>query len=303
MLQVPSEPEVAHGCEAGFGALGSLHRMTSGLGGFALAILIASLAYGEVLLDDKLADGSRAETSRPAEAAIWVGRKNDVATAPGKLSTSMTPASQKLWTYFTDKEPVSLAVGQKLIVSLSFIPRGKLAETTSRSFRLGVFHDPTSPRVEADVNSDAGGPDMPWRDATGYAVQMLLSGDEYSSTKPLDLGRRVNLESPSLLGSSGDYAKVSGGQPVTFVPDREYTLSLHIARLSQAEVEVTASIRQGSEMLSTWSVTDDGNYLGTDPVYEKFDQLFIRISDNATTADRIDFTNFAVELAEIDTGP
>jgi hypothetical protein len=270
----------------------------SRLGAIVCLLAAASLARGQVLLDDKWADGSRAESKRPAEAAVWAGRKNDVTAKAGALSTAMTASSQKIWTYFTDKDPVSLGVGQKLVVSASFIPRGKLADTTSRSFRLGVFHDSTSPRVEADVNSDGGGSDLPWKDATGYAVQMLVTGGEYSSTKPFDLGKRINLESPTLLGTSGDYAKVSGGQPAVLALDRQYTLTLEIARISHSQSDLTTTLRQGGEELSKWSVTDDGNSLGSEPVYDKFDQLFIRINNNTTTADKIDFTNFKVELTK-----
>jgi hypothetical protein len=252
--------------------------------------------HGETLLDEKWADGSRAESNRPQEAAVWVGRKADVSVKAGALSAAMGTSSQKIWTYFTDSEPVRLEAGQKLVASVSFVPRGKLSQSTSRSLRIGLFHDATSPRVEADINSDAGGPDMPWKDAQGYAVQVLVTGDEYTSAKPLDLGKRINMESQSLLGTSGDYAKVSGGAPLGLELDTEFTVTLSIERLSENEVELIASYKQGDEELSTWSVVDDGNYLGTEPVYDRFDLLFIRISDAATTADQIEFTNFKVEL-------
>jgi hypothetical protein len=264
---------------------------------------IASLARGDVLLDDKWADGSRVEANRPNEAAVWVGRNDDVTVKPGALSTAMTDSSQKIWAYFTDSKPLTLAVGQKLTASVSFIPRAELSEGTSRSFRIGMFHDPTSPRVEADVNSDAGGDGQPWSDAKGYAVQVLVAGGEYASAKPFDLGKRTNLESRSLLGTSGDYSKVSGGEPVALEADKEYTVTLEIHRVAERQVDLTATYYQGDEVLSTWTVTDDGNYLGTEPIYDQFDLLFIRISDNTTTADKFDFTNFKVELSPAQANP
>ena len=103
---------------------------------------------------------------RPRRPCGLVARA-DVTVAAGALSTKMGPASQKIWTYFTDAEPVTLAVGQKLTASISFIPRKVLPESTSRSFRIGLFHDATSPRVEDDVNNDGGGAGAPWTDATG----------------------------------------------------------------------------------------------------------------------------------------
>jgi hypothetical protein len=266
------------------------------LAALATLLLACSASSADVLLDEKWADGSRAESSRPAEAAVWVGRAADVSVSEGVLSTKLGETSQKIWTYFTDQEPVTLAVGQKLTASISFIPRGKLSEGTSRSFRIGLFHDPTSPRVESDVNNDGGGGGAPWTDAKGYAVQVLVTGGEYSSTKPFDLGKRTNLESPTLLGTSGDYIKMSGGSPVTLELDKEYRVTLEIAKVSEKQVDLTAGLYQGAQRLSTWSLSDDGSWLGADPVYDKFDQLFIRISDNSTTADQIDFTNFKVEL-------
>jgi hypothetical protein len=276
-------------------------KMASGFMRSSCAVVLASatcasLASAQVLLDDKWSDGSRAETKRPAEAAVWVGRDGDVAVTKDALSVTLTPSSQKIWTYFTDKEPVALKVGQKLRASISFIPRGALNESTSRSLRIGFFHDPTNPRIEKDVNNDGGGPEAPWTDAKGYAVQVLVTGGEFSSTKPFDLGKRTNLESRTLLGTSGDYTKVSGGQPVALKLDKEYTVTFEIDRVSDSQTDLTVSYRQGDEELSSWSVTDDGNYLGTESAYDKFDMLFVRLSNNATLSDKIDFTNFKVEL-------
>jgi hypothetical protein len=252
----------------------------------------------DILLDDKWSDGSRAESKRPDEAAVWVGRHGDVTIAAGALSTKMGESSQKIWTYFTDSEPVKLAVGDKLTASVSLVPRKVLSEGTSRSFRLGLFHDLTSPRVEDDVNNDGGGSGAPWTDAKGYAVQVLITSGEYSSTKPLDLGKRANLVSPSLLGTSGDYIKMSGGTPVALELDKEYRIVLSVEKKSDTEIELTSAIYRGDEELSSWSMTDDGSMLGAEPIVDQFDQLFIRIGDNATTADQIDFTNFKVELTK-----
>jgi len=260
------------------------------------ALLAAPPSHADVLLDETLADGSRAESKRPAEAAFWVGREGDVTVAEGVLSTKMGPSSQKIWTYFTEVEPVTLAVGQKLTASVSFTPRKQLAESTSRSLRIGLFHDPTSPRVEEDVNNDGGGSGAPWTDAQGYAVQVLVTGGEYSSTKPFDLGKRTNLTGHSLLGTSGDYTKISGGTPVTLALDKEYRVTLEVTKVSAKQVDLTASLYQGDEQLSTFRLSDDGSSLGAAPIYDKFDQLFIRIADNLSTTDQFDFTNFKVEL-------
>lgn len=271
----------------------------------ALSLLagIAPNCRADVLLDEQFADGSRAESKRPAEAAVWAGRKGDVTVAKGALSTAMGAASQKIWTYFTDTEPATLGVGQTLSASVSFVPRKVLAESTSRSFRIGLFHDATSPRVEQDVNNDSGGLGAPWKDARGYAVQVLVTGGEYADDGPFDIGKRMAEASNSLLGTSGDYIKMSGGTPITLKLDTEYRFVFKIAKVSETQVELTASLYQGDEELSSFSVSDDGSTLGSDPINDKFDQLFLRIADNATTADQIDFTNFKVEVTAAEGAP
>ncbi len=265
-----------------------------GISAIVCVLLASSFTRGEVLLDDKFADGSRAESKRPSEAAVWVGRPADVSTAKNVLSTKLGESSQKIWTYFTEKEPITLAVGQKLLASVSFIPRGTLSEGTSRSLRLGIFHDPSSPRVEGDTSDDGGGIDKPWIDSQGYAVQVLVSGDKSSRTKPFDLGKRTNQRSEKLLGTSGDYTKFSGGSPVALTLDEEYTITLEAARVSNTQLDLTASYSKGKEQLASFKVSDDGQNLGTDPLCDKFDQLYLRIGNNTTTSDQIDFTNFKV---------
>jgi len=273
-------------------------QVATQVGALCILLVTSLTGLGEVLLDDKFADGSRGEANRPAEAEVWVGREEDVRVAPGALSTQLGETSQKIWTYFTDSAPVTIGVGDKLIASVSFVPRKALSEGSSRSFRFGVFYDPTGPRVEDDVNSDGGGPEAPWTDAQGYAVQVLVAGGEFVRTSPFDLGKRVNLKSASLLGTSGDYFKQSGGRPVALELDKQYRVTLTVEKESDKEVELTAALDDGGKELASWSVTDDGGLLGDLPIYDKFDLLFIRIADNLTTADQIDFTNFKVELVQ-----
>jgi hypothetical protein len=260
------------------------------------AVSWSAAARAEVLLDEAWADGSRAETKLPAEAAVWVGRDEDVTVSKGLLSTKMGDMSQKMWVYFTPSEPVTLAVGQTLTASLSFIPRGALYENASRGFRVGLFHDPTSPRIEKDTSDDGGGTGDPWSDATGYAVQFLLTSDEYTGTAPFDLGKRTELTNPSLLGTSSVFTKTSGGMRVNESPDKEYTLTLTVKKVSDTQVDATTTLSQGSETLATATVHDNGVQLGGKPIADKFDMLYIRLSDSMTTADQIDFTRFKVTV-------
>lgn len=256
----------------------------------------AALGHAEVLLDETWADGSRTESKLPNESPVWIGRVKNVTISPGLLSTKMGDMSQKIWTYFTPSEPVTLAVGQTLTASISFIPRVALFENTSRNFRIGLFYDPTSPRVEQDTAYDSGGEGDPWTDATGYAIQLLLTNDPYTPTASFDVGKRTDLTHSSLLGTSGDYTKFPGGARVNEELDKEYTLTLAVKKVSDKRVDLTATLYQGAEKISMTTVHDNGMQLGGEPIYDKFDLLYIRLSENFTTADQIDFTRLKVTL-------
>jgi hypothetical protein len=61
-------------------------------------------------------------------------------------------------------------------------------------------------------------------------------------------------------------------------------------------VDFTATLYQGSDKISTSTVHDNGAQLGDAPIYDKFDMLYLRLSDGMTTADQIDFTRIEVTL-------
>ncbi len=257
----------------------------------------AAQGRAEVLVDEAWADGSRAENKLPSEAAVWIGREKDVTVSEGVLSTIVGTKSQKMWLYFTADEPVTLVTGQTLTAAISFIPRGALYENTSRNFRVGLFYDADSPRVEADTNADSGGEGEPWANATGYAVQLLLTNDPYTGTASFVVGKRIAKAHPNLLGTTADYTRTPGGARISEELDKEYTLQLAVKRVSDDQVDVTAALYEGEKKLSSTTMHDYGAQFGGDaPICDKFDLLYLRLSDNFTTADQIDFTGIKVTL-------
>ncbi|HOT72115.1 MAG TPA: DNRLRE domain-containing protein [Anaerohalosphaeraceae bacterium] len=250
-------------------------------------LAMSAFCSAEVLLDDTFADGSRTETNLPTESAVWVSHPTSVTTAAGSLAYTQSTGSQKLWTYFTPNgSPVSLGVGEQLIATIVFTPRGALYNTTSKNFRFGLFYDPTDAQFCQDSNTDSG--NGQWIDATGYAVHFPLSSGPTGANA--SLGKRVPNLTDSLLGSGTAYPNMSsGGNSIVASLDTAYTLTLALKRTSESAMEVTFSIADGGGVLSTHSITDDAG------IYTKFDQLFFRFSKAEGTADVIDFHSFKVE--------
>ncbi|HOM60126.1 MAG TPA: DNRLRE domain-containing protein [Anaerohalosphaeraceae bacterium] len=250
-------------------------------------LAMSAFCSAEVLLDDTFADGSRTETNLPTESAVWVSHPASVTTAPGSLAYTQSTGSQKLWTYFAPNgSPVSLGVGDQLIATIVFTPRGALYNTTSKNFRFGLFYDPTDAQFCQDSNTDSG--NGQWIDATGYAVHFPLSSGPTGANA--SLGKRVPNLTDSLLGSGTAYPNMSsGGNSIVASLNTTYTLTLALKRTSESAMEVTFSIADGGGVLSAHSITDEAG------IYTKFDQLFFRFSKAEGTADILDFHSFKVE--------
>ena len=293
------------------------------LASFGAAIALAAAAVparaAVILLNDSWADGSRAEANLPTESPVHVGVSGSdggsFAITTGALQHTMGTGSRKTWTYFTSdgsapdgNQPhnavTSLGgVGSTLKASVSFtLPSGATATSVGKDFRFGIFHDPTNARLQADTNSDSGG--GIWDDATGYNVNLPLNSSN-SGTNPLQLGKRTSNASPNLNATGAAYTLApSGGAAYSLAASTSYTLELLLNRVSAGQVDVTATLLQGSTILSTLTASDTGASFGGTAIvptlpgsnapYLNFDQLFWRMSSNVE-ASQINLTNFFVE--------
>ena len=294
-----------------------------------IASTICSTSYAVVLLNDTWADGERASTNLPTNSPVWIGQSADNGSnsvSAGSLNFNVPTNSLKVWTYFTSNNSApdgnqphnavtSLAVGEMLTAETSFrLPTGASTTAgTGKNYRFGIFHDPTTARVQADVNSDGGGAGNPWADSVGYMVQVPLHGTA-SGNNPILIGKRTT-SNTSLAGSSGAYTLApTGGSPYSLAPNTVYTVQLMLSRVSAAQVDVTASVKQGNTVLSTFTASDTGTAFGGTAIgagllpgsqspYSNFDHFFIRNSDSLQIDPQpngdLRFTNFRVDYKSI----
>lgn len=280
------------------------------LSALLIGICAAPSSYGVVLLDDSYEDelflGTSESPNLPDETVFWVGRPGDAVEGNGAGAARyfMNASSQKGWWNFAPANQFSpLGNGDSLTVTIDFIPRGAINfDDTSRSWRFGVFHDPTDRVVEEHANDDGGGDGDPFTDAEGYGVQMAFMSDPNNTRTVFDAGKRTDLANTSLLGSSGAYIKNSGGDPIAYVGNIEYSFEQVITRVSNSLTTYTTSIYDaaggstgGGTLLSTHTVNDDGAELGTDPAYSRFSFVGFRNSTNTESAAAYDFTRIVVE--------
>ncbi len=301
--------------------VGVLAAATAGL------LITGSAVNAAVLLNDTWADGNRTNTALPNDSATWIGQSagnGSNSVSAGSLNFMLPTNSLKVWEYFTadgtapdTSQPhnsvQTLSPGDQLVAQVQFkLPQGA-GTSTGRNFRMGLFWDPTDARVESDTNNDAGGSaTSPWQDAAGYQVQLPLN--QAGSNTPFQIGKRTNNSNTGLLSSGNSYTfpAANGGTAVPIAANTTYTVQLLLNVISASQLDVTASILDNTNAtLSSYTVSDTGTAFGgtaingtgvpnNNQIYTKFDQLFLRLSDNSlTTHDGVNndllFTNYRVE--------
>lgn len=267
---------------------------------WVVVLAVGTVYSAEALLYDTFADGSRGETALPMESAVWVSHPDAVTPGAGSLAFAQGTSSTKMWTYFReDGNPVSIGVGEQLIATIKFSPRGALYSGTSRNFRFGLFHDPTDGQLLQDANSDHG--NGRWYDSAGYAVQLSISPDSTSAT--VSVGKRTDLTgTATLLGSTSAYVWSNGTDKViNAAVNTPYVLALKLERLSADEMKVTFTFSGEEGVIAAHTLVDNG--LGALPIHTVFDQLFFRMNSAAGTADILDYHSIKVEYVAEYKGP
>jgi hypothetical protein len=259
----------------------------------SLLLVLGGMASATVLLNDTFADGSRLETNLPNESGLWASSPADVTTGAGSVAQAMATSSRRLHTYFAaDGSPVSLGVGEQLVATIEFSPKGALYSSTSRNFRFGLYTDPTGGQLLSDSVGDAGSSNS-WQDATGYAVQFSLSSGTAST---IQLGKRTDFSVTSLLGTGSAYTwSAGGGRASDLTLDTVYTMTMVLDYQAANEMLVSFTFADENGVIGSETLLDNG--LGGKPVYTDFDFLLFRFSQAPGTADVIDI--HSIQIAHI----
>lgn len=211
-----------------------------------------------------------------------------------------TNGSSSLWLgYFTADitQPVHLAVGRAIRVTLPFTPISFGSHTNNAALRFGLFdYADGGTRVVADGNT-ATGSSGNGRNVRGYMLSLDF-GPTFTANSPLSLLVRNGLGDSSLMGTTGDYVSMESGpagggysNAPAFQAGIEYTLVFTVARTAQNAVQVTVAISGGG---TNWL------YSAAETVYayHRFDAFAIRPNSLETSADGFMFPQFTVAVID-----
>lgn len=279
--------------------------------GQAKKVAAADLAVSDIPCQTELfVRDLRSEQQYAQDGPFAIDFSNIIADAVETGNESLVYAQEsinkKLWTYFRPEDnPVTLGVGERLIATIEFAPRGALYDNSIHGFRFGLFNDPTNNHILTYVDKDSGGKTDPWTDATGYGVQIALSRGPTKKAKP-NVGKRTDLTYTSLMGSVNAWTFSGGGDPVITVLDTRYTLTLMLDRIAEDQMQVTFTMADADGVITSHTILDDPSVtgeFGSGPIATDFDQLFLRFSTADSTADSLEFYRFAIEYIQNEAVP
>jgi hypothetical protein len=258
--------------------------------GTVLSALAVSPAHAAatVLLADSWATGERHIQQLPTRSAWYASSAERLTATAGEL-TGVLDGSSRLWiTYFTNGEPITLAEGETLRVTLRWVADGVNVGNANRGLRVGLFnYGAGGSRVFEDGISSSGGNGASVR---GYLLNTNF-GPTWGLDNPLELRRRTALADANLMGSINAFtALTTGGGALggaAFVSGREYTLTLSVERLATG-ARLRVQFADGLGWQTAVEVDDpDGEFA--------FDALAIRPEADVRTATRFRIQQLTVE--------
>jgi hypothetical protein len=259
-----------------------------------------------LIMDDNFSDDLRDNPPVTTNNSVWrTSVSADLNAVPGTgLVADPVSGGSSLWIgYFTDitdtgtNDPVDLAVGTTLQVTLPFIPASYGSFTNNGSMRFGLYDYADGGTALNSDSTAAGGSTGNGTSVRGYMLSLDF-GPTFSASSPLSLLVRSALADVNLMGTTGDYQSMGGGPSgggftgtPAFSAGTQYNLVFSASRTDVNSVSVTAAISGGG---TNWTFTS----AETNFAYHRFDSFGIRPSSLETTADAFTFPDFIVQVLQ-----
>ncbi len=257
-------------------------------------------SYGQVLLDDTWADGSRNEQNLPTESAWFRGGVGTLAPVglggPLRGDLGAAGSSSASWTtYFAASgSPVTLVnAGDTLTITWQFSLTGVGAANTSQNLRLAVVNTPTAARLLADGSPGSS-------TYGGYGMFMNMGVSPLGNSNPFQLMERTApATSSALLSASGSWVGLANGATTGnagYADGVPYTYIMRLALNGSGGLDILTSMTGGT--LNN-SGTASISFTDLTPNSLSFDTLSFRPSSAVGAAQIFDTSRLKVELTQV----
>ncbi|HXI84332.1 MAG TPA: glycosyl hydrolase family 28 protein [Verrucomicrobiae bacterium] len=259
-----------------------------------------------LVLDDTWSTGVRTNQNLPTSSAWWTSTAGALDAAASNMTLTVGGSSSQIITYFTpdsNSPPIQLNIGDTLTATFKFTFNGVPPNgSSSQGFRFGLFDFADGNNSPKRVSSDGLSVGSQGSSVAGYALFGKVYG-KLSDATPIDIRKRINLSSSSLLGTSGDFTSLAKDSLDTnsfggFANLTPYTLQFVLQRTGLNSMVVTI----------TWLNTVTGATL-SDSVTDNsasnfsFDGVGYRPSNNTTAPATNDFQEVTITVSSAPTAP
>jgi pectate lyase len=278
---------------------GLLHLLA---GGGLCAFGLAAEIRADVLLDDIWADGSRTNQNLPTDSAWWFSYGAATAQTNSMFVPMRSDNTALLGlTYFTDgvSNPITLAVGESLTVSLRLVLSNVPPQNALPSFRMGLFDFADSALSPKRVSADGFSNSSQGSGVQGYAL-FLNMGTTFNDQVPMHLFKRTGLSNTSLLGSISAWTElgvpflVQTGDFSGFTDGEEYLWQMTVARTNTTTIAIStlwSNSTSGATMFYSQTDSSVTNF--------SFDGFALRPLNTNTAAASYTFLEARIDYAAI----
>ena len=253
----------------------------------------AALSAG-VVVDDAWADGGRNNGADPFDTDWWTSTgSTSIEVGTGFLGLVTGTSGRGIHGTFPAQ---SLASGDTLIATYTFITPATVSAGSSTAFRVGLFDTTGKPGLAADLSASSGSPNPIYNNLNGYMSDFDVNG----SATDVAIRERTNMASGQLMAATGDFTSLgTGGDPYSILPNTIYVGVLSVT-LTGSGLDITASLSQGSTLLTSHTVSD------ASPTATTFGMLAFHANSNVfgntnvvnAPNNGIDFTNIRIEYVQ-----
>lgn len=258
-----------------------------------------------VILDDTWSTGVRTNQNLPTRSAWWSSDLSGPLVSVSSMIVTVGTGSAQAMTYFTadsNSPPVELNVGDTLTIMFNFTFDGVPSSGTSQGFRLGIFNFADSTLDPKRVVADGFSSGSQGNGVQGYA----LLGESYvtlGNSTPIDIRKRTNLSSSSLVGTTGDYLSLQKDNLGTFLfpgfsNSTPYSLQFVLKRIGLNSMSIAMN---WSNLVSEAPLRE--STIDTNATNFRFDGLGFRPQNNSQAPVSNRFTEVKIELKSAPTGP
>jgi hypothetical protein len=270
--------------------------MKRSLASSVAVLLLPGILSAQVIVNDSWTDAGRGNGADPLDTDWWFSTSSQaIEVGAGFLGLVTGGSGRGIHGTFPSQ---ALNIGDSLRATYTFTTPATVGTAQQAALRIGFFDTTGKPGLAADINSSSGSPNPIYNNLLGYMTDF----DVNTSSENIAFRERSNASSGQLLATTADYTQLStGGSTYPINPNTTYTGVLTLTRTGASSLDLTSTLFQGINQLSTFTTSDATATTTTFGMlaFHANSLTFGSSSTINTPNNGIDFSNVTIELLAV----